>query len=286
MACNCNNCGGSIDINIATNRYGYNNGYFFDYYGANLCNQCSSTNTCSDCNTECSTPEILECPYGMQNTSCSVYNGTEYETPVITTGMDLNTVLENIVDLLVGTVSAFDCTDLDACSINSLGDVDTTGVAEGDILTWDSASTKWVPEETLKTYIKKFEVANSGSPDVDIATFVTNFNAGTQEIIPAQGAGKLIQVLSIKKIQNNPFGGTTIGYFRLGNPGTYIARDNLDCVAGDLYKNLSVTENTSTGSIIKSNVNTALILGKDTVNISAGTATSLIYYITYNIITL
>ena len=283
MACNnCNNCGNDININIATNRYGYNNGYFFDYYGANLCNQCSSTNTCSDCNTECSTPEILECPYGMQNTSCSVYNGTEYGTPVITTGMDLNTVLENIVDLLVGTVVAFDCTDLDACSIDSLGDVDTTGVAEGDILTWDSVGSNWVPETTLKTYIKKYEVSATG--DISVAQFATDLATGV-ELIATPGAGKLIQVLSIKKIQNAPFTGSNICYFRLGASPSYMGTDWINCTATDLYKNIAIHQNVATASGIHSNVNTALTIDNGGTTTNPGTVTSLIYYITYNIIT-
>jgi len=286
MACNnCNNCGNDININIATNRYGYNNGYFFDYYGANLCNQCCSTNTCSDCNTECSTPEILECPYGMQNTSCSVYNGTEYETPVITTGMDLNTVLENIVDLLVSTVPPFDCTDLNACSINSLGDVDTTTVAPevGDTLQWNG--TNWVPETTLKTYIKKYEASSSG--DITVAAFITAINGAGATLLPAPGAGKLIQVLSIKKIQNAAFTGSNVCYFRLGASPTYMGTDWINCTATDLYKNIAIHQNVATASGIHSNVNTALTIDNNSgTTTNPGTVTSLIYYITYNIITI
>ena len=283
MACNnCNNCGNDININIATNRYGYNNGYFFDYYGANLCNQCCSTNTCSDCNTECSTPEILECPYGMQNTSCSVYNGTEYGTPVITTGMDLNTVLENIVDLLVSAVSPFDCTDLEDCSIDSLGDVDTTGVAEGDILTWDSVGSNWIPETTLKTYIKKYEVSATG--DISVAQFATDLATGV-ELIATPGAGKLIQVLSIKKIQNAAFTGAIICYFRLGAGPSYMGTDWISCTSTDLYKNIAIHQSIAPASGIHSNVNTALTIDNNSLTTTnPGTVTSLIYYITYNII--
>lgn len=285
MACNnCNNCGNDININIATNRYGYNNGYFFDYYGANLCNQCSSTNTCSDCNTECSTPEILECPYGMQNTSCSVYNGTEYETPVITTGMDLNTVLENIVDLLVGTVSAFECSDLEDCSINSLGDVDTatTEPDTGDILQWNG--TKWVPATVSFLLVKKYTVAASGG-DITIAQFINAINTTGATLIDAPGPGKLLQIISIKKLQDKNLGGSKACIYRIGPNTTSIGTGSFEQVLSDNYKNQTLLEDSVTFSGIHSLENRALTVDNGGTTSSSDSMQSIIFYITYNIIT-
>jgi hypothetical protein len=286
MACNnCNNCGNDININIATNRYGYNNGYFFDYYGANLCNQCCSTNTCSDCNTECSTPEILECPYGMQNTSCSVYNGTEYETPVITTGMDLNTVLENIVDLLVSTVPAFECSDLEDCSIDSLQDVDTTTVAPevGDVLQWDG--TNWVPATVSSLLVKKYTVAASGG-DITIANFITAINGAGATLIAAPGTGKLLQIISIKKYQDKDVGGSKTCVYRIGANTTSIGTGSFEQDGTDNYKNQTLLEDSVTASGIHSLANTALTVDNSGTFSSTGSMQSIIFYITYNIITL
>ena len=138
--------------------------------------------------------------------------------------------------------------------------------------------------QSIKTYIKKYEVSGSPDADITVAAFITAINGGGATLLPAQGAGKLIQVLSIKKIQNAPFTGSLFCYFRLGASPSYIGTDWINCTATDLYKNIAIHQNVATASGIHSNVNTALTIDNN-LQSTTGTITSLIYYITYNIIT-
>ena len=77
----------------------------------------------------------------------------------------------------------------------------------------------------------------------------------------------------------------TGGVFRLGASPSYMGTDWINCTATDLYKNIAIHQNVATASGIHSNVNTALTIDNGGTTTNPGTVTSLIYYITYNIIT-
>lgn len=59
-----------------------------------------------------------------------------------------------VLDCGCGGGGSFDCTDLNACSIDALEDVDTSGASDGDVLTLDSGI--WVPAASSGGGIKAF----------------------------------------------------------------------------------------------------------------------------------
>lgn len=117
------------------------------------CNNCYPQPCNCTCPSPCPDP-LNPCPdTGCVidlNSSCVTYDGNNVDCAGIAAGQTLNQVVEELGTTVcqlfndVTSFSNFKCTDLSGCSIDALGDVNTTSAVSGDVLIYNG--TTWVTQ--------------------------------------------------------------------------------------------------------------------------------------------
>lgn len=67
--------------------------------------------------------------------------------PALQAGVDVQLTVQDVIDAVSGAVTSVNgATGAVVLELGDLDDVDVTGVADGDVLTWDAGASEWVPE--------------------------------------------------------------------------------------------------------------------------------------------